>query len=318
MTTQTSPTREDAQNALLEQGIRPSAYGTMLLQAAYEGNSALLKLLILAGADVNTCRDSTLTPLIIAASEGYATCVELLLESDDIDINFADDEGKTALHHAAEEGYADCVKLLLEDPDTEPDPTADAETTPLALAAKNRHEDCVRLLRAAGYTQVLLPPVPPPTAQDIVHESKRVVGNYLFKWLAIGCFIVALCALAMGYTGFDLFSKSSELKKSGISSQAVVIELYNQGQLTCNPTVRFTDAHGQQHVARSLSGVAEYDRYNMHDSVQILYSPQDPKIMEITHSAGYSHYYLLMAGGGIVAIIFAGLGFFLLSKRRKV
>lgn len=198
MTTQAAPTRVDAQNTLLEQGICPSAYGNRLLQAAYEGNAALLKLLIQAGADVNTCRDSTLTPLIIAASEGYATCVELLLESDDIDINFADEDGKTALHHAAEEGYADCVKLLLEDPDTVPDPTADVNTTPLGLAAKNRHEDCVRLLRAAGYTQTLLPPVPKATAQDIVHESKRVVGNYLLKWLAIACFVIAVGALAVG------------------------------------------------------------------------------------------------------------------------
>lgn len=318
MSTGDNVTCEKAKAALQERGIRPAAYGDFILRAAYEGDVALLKLLMQAGADVNTCRDGSLTPLIIAAAEGYTACVEQLLESDAIDVNFADEEGKTALYHAAESGYAACVKLLLEDPDTVVDATADADATPLGAASKNGHEDCVRLLRAAGFTQAVLPPVPPPTMQDLVHESKRVVGNYLYKWSAIVCFVIALGALAISLAGFGMFSKSTELKKSGIPTQGLVIDLYNKGQATCNPTVRFVDAHGQQHEARSISGVAEYDRYEMHQSVPILYSPQDPQTMEIVHNAGYAHYYILMAGGGVGALIFVVLGFVLLKKRRKV
>lgn len=313
--------RESARNILQKRKISPASYNARLLKAAYEGDVELLKLLIAAGADVNTSEDGTLTPLIIAASEGYAACVEQLLESDAIDVNFADDCGKTALHHAAEEGYADCVKLLLEDPDTEVDPNADYDSTPLSGAEKKHHADCVRLLRAAGYTQVapyvILPPVPEGTFEDKVFEGKNVVKNYLYKWIALASFVAASVGVIFALLGFDMYSKSAELKNSGISTQGLVIELYNKGQYTCNPTVRFYDTQGQQHEARSISGVADYDQYKMHDTVQILYSPQDPQTMEIVHTAGYAHYFILMAGGVVECVVFLVFGVLMWKKRRK-
>ena len=52
-----------------------------------------------------------LTPLIIAAKNGNAEIVRLLLEKG-ADVNVKTDSGKTALIHAKNEGHTDIVEML--------------------------------------------------------------------------------------------------------------------------------------------------------------------------------------------------------------
>ena len=88
-----------------------------LHMAAYYGNTAIVKTLIEAGADVDFRADvgshaEGKTPLYLAAEHGATLAViELLKAGADVDI--ASDEGKTPLLIAAEWGKYDCVSLLI-------------------------------------------------------------------------------------------------------------------------------------------------------------------------------------------------------------
>ena len=53
------------------------------------------------------------TPLYIAAREGHASVVELLLKADGVDVNKGIEDGTTPLYIAASEGHTSVVELLL-------------------------------------------------------------------------------------------------------------------------------------------------------------------------------------------------------------
>ncbi|RFU75207.1 ankyrin repeat domain-containing 52 [Trichoderma arundinaceum] len=86
---------------------------TALAAACKNGNQAISRALIEAGANVRVAGYDGATPLHLAANEGHLNLVRLLLESgadsDAIDKNLA-----TALHNASREGHVDTAKLLLE------------------------------------------------------------------------------------------------------------------------------------------------------------------------------------------------------------
>ena len=73
----------------------------------------MVRALIEAGADVGKASDFGLTPVYIAAKEGYEAVVRLLIEAG-ADVNKAHNDGRTPLYQAAEEGHDAVARVLVE------------------------------------------------------------------------------------------------------------------------------------------------------------------------------------------------------------
>ena len=122
---------------------------TALISAAAEGYSAIVEMLLKAGADVDA---QTLhgyrgwSALMYAAREGHADIVRLLLDAG-ADVNATLFSGTTALMDAASGGYPDIVRLLLAQPDIDVNAQDNNGGTALMAAGEG---DVVRLLLAAG------------------------------------------------------------------------------------------------------------------------------------------------------------------------
>ncbi len=94
---------------------------SMIHTASYHGHAALVKILIVAGLDVNfhaqgdsaTPLGGSWTALMLAAAEGHAETVSVLTTAG-ADANAKNLLGRTALMFAARYGYEEIVKDLLE------------------------------------------------------------------------------------------------------------------------------------------------------------------------------------------------------------
>ncbi len=137
---------QEAREQLQKQNISQDQYNNKLLQAADEGKTELLELLITAGADVNTTRANGQTPLFMAAWKGHADCVRALLSVKGINVNTTTQDSKTPLHMAAWKGHADCVRALLSVKGIKINTTDQYGQTPLFMAAWKGHADCVLAL----------------------------------------------------------------------------------------------------------------------------------------------------------------------------
>ena len=101
---------------LLKQGIDPNAAVdasgiTALMQAAMIGDTAIVKLLLNKGANVNAKEQSGMTALMNAAAFGDAEMVKLLIDKG-ADIHTTNNEGITALSQAKVAKKEDIVNLL--------------------------------------------------------------------------------------------------------------------------------------------------------------------------------------------------------------
>src|SRR5512133_3092471 len=76
---------------------------TLLYEASRKGNTADVKLLLNAKADVNAKTKYGSTALMVASQEGYSSVVKLLLEAKAI-VNAKTDIGSTALMIASQKG----------------------------------------------------------------------------------------------------------------------------------------------------------------------------------------------------------------------
>ena len=141
-------------HALLTHGAEvnaPQGDGmTALHWAALHDDVTLAKTLIRAGADVSAVtRLDAYTPLLIAAANGSAALVGLLLESG-ADAKSATANGMTALMSAATSGSVGSVTWLL---DRGADPNAKEfarQETPLMFAAVNNRAAVIKTLLAHG------------------------------------------------------------------------------------------------------------------------------------------------------------------------
>ena len=91
---------------------------TALYSASSNRHADVVKVLLEHNADSNIGLElgsgfSGLTPLMEAAYEGYSECVELLLQNG-ADVNATTRDGVSALMRAAEKNHPDCITLLLE------------------------------------------------------------------------------------------------------------------------------------------------------------------------------------------------------------
>ena len=122
----------------------------VFIEAAWDGNIPLMKLMLVIGADVHShsCPYRTcLTPIESAAWTGHNNAVRFLLDRS-ADVNAASHNGTTALMAAAYHGHVETVKLLLAagaNPNAERD-----EDTALKFAKEQGHGEIVASLRAAG------------------------------------------------------------------------------------------------------------------------------------------------------------------------
>ncbi len=87
---------------------------TALMKAIKNHNVALVKELIQQGTNINEVDEAQDAPLIIAAYKGYTAIVQLLLEAG-ADVSAVDPGMKaTALHAAAYAGNAEVARLLIQ------------------------------------------------------------------------------------------------------------------------------------------------------------------------------------------------------------
>ncbi len=104
-----------------------------------------LTLLVAADADLNKEDKDGDTPLILAAVEGHAKTVKMLIENG-ADLNKKDKDGGTALIYAASYGYIKIVRELIENgADLNIQENVDGDTA-LILAASNGDKEIVDLL----------------------------------------------------------------------------------------------------------------------------------------------------------------------------
>ena len=130
--------------------VRAHGYHSILLHASREGNTQVVSLLAMAGADFNISDDDGSTPLIFASDAGRVDTARVLLDGR-AGVNARDKLGRSALTYAMYRGRVDIVRLLLER-------GADASLfdvdgcTPLMYgAARGTTECCAALLDMAGH-----------------------------------------------------------------------------------------------------------------------------------------------------------------------
>ncbi|KLU92391.1 hypothetical protein MAPG_11337, partial [Magnaporthiopsis poae ATCC 64411] len=119
-----------------------------LLQAAYDGQEAVVRLLLEKGVDKESKDSDGDTPLSLAAIRGREAVVRLLLENG-ADREARNKNGSTPLLWAAARGHEAVVRLLLEK-GASWEVKDDYGGTALSLAARQGHEAVVKLLRDEG------------------------------------------------------------------------------------------------------------------------------------------------------------------------
>ncbi|GAP83288.1 putative ankyrin repeat domain-containing protein 29-like [Rosellinia necatrix] len=116
--------------------------------AAIGGHTAIIKLLLEKGADIDLSHRYSGTPLCIAAENGHVAVVKLLLKRG-ARIDLGDKFGDTPLYVAAKNGHAAVVKLLLKK-GARINLGDKYGNTPLYIAAKNGQAAIVELLLKKG------------------------------------------------------------------------------------------------------------------------------------------------------------------------
>ena len=120
---------------------------TPLVNAAFHGNTEVLRLLLEASADSNKARYDGSTPLVVACSIGSSEGVRLLLESG-ADKDKAGPSDGTPLLLACQNGFLQVVNLLLQ-AGADKDKARNNGATPLFIACQQGHLEVVRTLLEA-------------------------------------------------------------------------------------------------------------------------------------------------------------------------
>lgn len=147
--------RLDMATLLIEKGGVPleskDAEGrTALHVAAWRGDLKGIELLLKYGADPNARDFDGRPPLHSVAWRGHAAAGRLLLRAKGLNVDLAcKQQGATALSIAAQEGHAEIVAMLLEK-GSEPDNVDRYGRSPVKVAGKQGHFTIVRLLENYG------------------------------------------------------------------------------------------------------------------------------------------------------------------------
>jgi cytohesin len=154
-----------------------AVYDTPLHHAAHQGQAACLKVLLMAGADVDARDAAGASALHKACFNEHVECVRLLVEAG-ASIGAADVEGSTALHRAAHSGNVDCVRLLIEH---KADVRAfdSSRGTPLHNASYAGRRDVLLLLIDAGAAVDAADEAGNSALHLAMHQSQRDCGKVL-------------------------------------------------------------------------------------------------------------------------------------------
>jgi len=117
---------------------------TPLSIAAEEGWAEIVKLLVDHAADVNKANNNQASPLYFAAQNGHEVVVETLLVAN-ANVNQLRNDGNSPLLTASERGHTEVVRLLLENKANINQPYSDG-ASPLYIAAQEQCEEIVNLL----------------------------------------------------------------------------------------------------------------------------------------------------------------------------
>ena len=95
---------------------------------------------------MNKCNNNDLSPIYIAAQNGHASCITLLVSCGG-DVNKFENNGISPIFIAACNGHADCLKALLV---SRADPRSSWKgTSALDIALQKNHTECVCVLEAS-------------------------------------------------------------------------------------------------------------------------------------------------------------------------
>ena len=142
----------------------------MLLNAAYEGNEALVRRLLEQSTRPNQTDSRGFTPLHKAASQNNFSIVRLLLEKGRADIDRRADGGETALALASQKGHEATVKLLLgRGANTE---SYDSKNI-FSGAAESVRGLLLKPPIVRGPSLVPRPPSPPPLIPDTFQNKEK-------------------------------------------------------------------------------------------------------------------------------------------------
>jgi ankyrin repeat protein len=94
-------------------GVSYSARGEQLVTAVRRKNDGTVRLLLEMGANIEAVDYRRRTPLMVAATKGYASTMQLLLDKG-AKLGTTDQHGFTALHYAVRENQYDATRLLLD------------------------------------------------------------------------------------------------------------------------------------------------------------------------------------------------------------
>lgn len=119
-----------------------------LMLAAEQGNHEIIKLLVQAGALVDTVNSRGASALFFAVEKGLVACIKALLEAK-ADLNIADKSRQTVVHVAIEKNQLVSLQLLIE-AGAKLELANQDEKPPLFIAAMNANEQAIDLLLDAG------------------------------------------------------------------------------------------------------------------------------------------------------------------------
>ncbi|XP_077473529.1 uncharacterized protein ankrd50l [Stigmatopora argus] len=140
---------------LLEKGgpppeSRDSEGRTALHVACWRGDAEAADLLLKHGADPNARDAEGRPPLHSAAWTGHAQAARRLLSASGVAIDLACRQGATALGIAAQQGHADVVSVLLEEGKADPHHVDKYGRTPAMVARRHERHKVLRLLEKFG------------------------------------------------------------------------------------------------------------------------------------------------------------------------
>lgn len=133
----------DARNG---QGITP------LYSACARGQSAIVRMLIHAGAKCSPMGPNKETPLHIAAQENHVNCVSILLTHGKVDVDLVTRDHSTALHLASQRGNTQVAECLL-DHGANVNALTVANETPYVKASRMSHFQTAKLLLSRNAVQ---------------------------------------------------------------------------------------------------------------------------------------------------------------------
>ncbi|KAL5270041.1 hypothetical protein ACHWQZ_G003503 [Mnemiopsis leidyi] len=146
----------------------PSTTYIRLHKAAQLGDLKTIEAACEDQVDLNQTDKFLKTPLMVAAANGRADIVNILLQQEVVDVNMKDNFQWTALHHASHANQADIAQLLVQHA-ADIDCQALNGGTPLMRAVESGSVEIVKLLLGQG-AKINLRTKHEKTALDIAYE----------------------------------------------------------------------------------------------------------------------------------------------------